>query len=266
MESPANSQVISHFDAIFLSPHLDDAALSCGGTIHRLTSSGQRVLVVTVMAGDASSAVLSPFAESLHQRWQLKSGDLTDRRQEDIDACTVLKAQWLHWDIPDCIYRVDSTGKRPLYDSEESLFSEVNPLETDLINRIVHLMTALPDTEKIFIPLGMGHHVDHQLTRIAAEQWKKPSSFAYYEEYPYAESSVAAHVPLELTASWQSEVISLEQADIVVKTQAIACYKSQLSTFYDGQEDMIDSVTRYVTSVGGERFWASKEEYFESLA
>jgi hypothetical protein len=58
--------------SIFLSPHPDDAVLSCGGWIDQLAQNGERPLVLTVFGGDRPAAVpLSAFARSLHERWQL---------------------------------------------------------------------------------------------------------------------------------------------------------------------------------------------------
>ena len=37
---------------LFISPHLDDVVLSCGGYIHRLTTSGEKVVIVTVITAD----------------------------------------------------------------------------------------------------------------------------------------------------------------------------------------------------------------------
>ncbi|MFQ5421191.1 MAG: PIG-L family deacetylase, partial [Anaerolineae bacterium] len=68
------------YDAIYLSPHLDDAALSCGGQIFTRTSAGESVLVVTVMAGDAPPGLSSPIVEELHGRWQLPEGTVARRR------------------------------------------------------------------------------------------------------------------------------------------------------------------------------------------
>ena len=36
---------------LFVSPHFDDAVLSCGATMHRLRRLGERVMVLTVCAG-----------------------------------------------------------------------------------------------------------------------------------------------------------------------------------------------------------------------
>ena len=55
---------------IFISPHLDDAVLSCGGGIARLTCSGERVTVVTIFTGDQSPGEpLSTLAVRSHASW-----------------------------------------------------------------------------------------------------------------------------------------------------------------------------------------------------
>jgi len=56
-------------DWVFLSPHLDDAVLSCGGFIFELIQKGERVEICTICAGDPPPGELSPLAEMLHQRW-----------------------------------------------------------------------------------------------------------------------------------------------------------------------------------------------------
>ncbi|HRD99345.1 MAG TPA: PIG-L family deacetylase [Rubrivivax sp.] len=72
--------------AIYLSAHLDDAALSCGGLIHQQTRRGSVVAVVTLCAGDPPSASFSPFAEALHARWQLSPSEAVARRREEDHA------------------------------------------------------------------------------------------------------------------------------------------------------------------------------------
>jgi LmbE family N-acetylglucosaminyl deacetylase len=74
--------------SIFLSPHPDDAVLSCGGWIDQLAQDGERPLVLTVFGGDRPAAVpLSAFARSLHERWQLGDDAPARRRDEDRAAC-----------------------------------------------------------------------------------------------------------------------------------------------------------------------------------
>ena len=55
---------------IFLSPHYDDAALSCGGIIWEAVRRGAQVSIWTVCAATPPTGQLSPFAEELHARWE----------------------------------------------------------------------------------------------------------------------------------------------------------------------------------------------------
>jgi len=49
---------------IYLSSHLDDAVLSCGGTIHRLSAGGEAVQVMTLLAGNPTpGSEPLPYAE-----------------------------------------------------------------------------------------------------------------------------------------------------------------------------------------------------------
>jgi LmbE family N-acetylglucosaminyl deacetylase len=57
-------------DWIYLSPHLDDVVLSCGGLVWEQARQGERVEIWTICAGDPPPIPLSSFAASLHERWQ----------------------------------------------------------------------------------------------------------------------------------------------------------------------------------------------------
>ena len=91
---------------IYLSPHLDDVALSCGGLIWEQTQSGDSVEIWTICAGDPPQDRLSPFAEELHQRWRVGHNAVDIRREEDIHSCRLLGAKYRHFEVPDAIYRI----------------------------------------------------------------------------------------------------------------------------------------------------------------
>ncbi|MCA9933816.1 MAG: PIG-L family deacetylase, partial [Anaerolineales bacterium] len=150
------------YDAIYLSPHLDDVALSCGGQVYDLTAAGQSVLIVTIAAGDPPESPLSDFALALHSRWQLAADAVARRREEDAAACQVLGADCLHWDIPDCIYRLHPQTGAPLYTSNEALFGKVNEAETAVAAQLADRMCTLPPHDRVIAPLTVGNHVDHQ--------------------------------------------------------------------------------------------------------
>jgi LmbE family N-acetylglucosaminyl deacetylase len=243
------------YHAIYLSPHLDDAALSCGGQIFQQTANGQRVLIVTITAGDPPLAALSTYVQSLHERWQLASNAAAARRAEDLAASQILGAETQHWPLPDCIYRFDPVSKQPLYVSDADIFGAIHPSEQGLVDELVATLRQLPSHERLYVPLTIGHHVDHQLTRLAAERAFGPD-LTYYEDYPYAQTpgALAQVIPPGATG-WQATTVSLTEAALQVKIEAILAFRSQLSTFFTDRADLERQVRGYATLVGGERVW-----------
>ena len=114
---------------IYFSPHLDDVALSCGGLVWEQRRAGQRVSIWTLCAGDPPAGALSPFAQSLHARWQTGADAVALRRQEDIAACAALEAEYRHLDVPDCIYRRGEVSRQVIYASESDIFGELKAEE-----------------------------------------------------------------------------------------------------------------------------------------
>lgn len=96
---------------IYLSPHLDDVALSCGGLVWEQSQAGEQVEVWTVCAGDPPPGPLSPFAEELHRRWKTGPEAAQPRREEDKRSLEFLGASPRHFPLPDCIYRRAADGR-----------------------------------------------------------------------------------------------------------------------------------------------------------
>src|SRR5215510_3669383 len=92
---------------IYLSPHLDDAALSAGGLIYEQTQAGIPVEIWTFMCGDPQLTEHSPLTQRLHEIWGFADAAETvrERRKEDMRAAEILGAKVLHFDFLDCIYR-----------------------------------------------------------------------------------------------------------------------------------------------------------------
>lgn len=251
---------------LFLSPHLDDAALSCGASIHRLTRQGKAVTILTVTAGDpATSEVDSPKIQDLHQRWGVGDSPVAVRRREDEQAARALAARVIHLSVGDCIYRTVRLGGdvTALYPSEESLFGEVHPDDSALSEL---LATPLPQAEVIYAPLGVGHHVDHQITRdwaLGLKQRLPAITLKFYEEYPYVNDKMAVERALAFfgPGTMQVERVQVDEEDIEAKVNAIACYQSQISTFWHSLQAMAEATRQVMLEAGGgvpvERFWLS---------
>jgi LmbE family N-acetylglucosaminyl deacetylase len=245
---------------IYLSPHLDDAVLSCGGQIWQQARANTPVQVVSIFAGTpAAGAPLSPFAQELHTRWGHQADAASRRRGEDLAALDILGAGAIHWPYTDCIYRQTTDGLFP-YASEESLWEEIHPGEQGLLEELAARIAALPQDPGglVYAPLGIGHHVDHQIVRRAAETSGK--TLVYYADYPYAEDPQAVQIALESTEKqWQTELVLISERALDAKTAAIACYRSQLSTFWSDLVEMEGAIRAFAEQTGNgkpaERYW-----------
>lgn len=246
---------MNRYDAIYLSPHLDDAALSCGGQIFQQTAAGHRVLIVTAMAGDPPEGPLSAMAREHHERWQLTADAVARRREEDKTACQILGADCHHWEIPDCLYRRHPQTEQALYQDVSALFGAVAPAEEPLVEALAKKIAGLPLADQLFAPLAIGHHVDHQLVRQAAEKQVGRSQLCYYEDYPYAAVAEAVTAVIDADLGWQSRSIPLSATAVQAKIDAITAFRSQLSTFFQDQADLDQQIRAYTASVGGERIW-----------
>jgi len=244
------------YKAIYLSPHLDDAALSCGGQIFQETESRAPILIVTLMAGEpATDLQLSEFAKSLHERWELARNAVVVRRAEDVVACQILKADHLHWSVPDCIYRTDPATGEPCYPDWESIITTMHPADEAIVAWLVQHLQQLPAADQIYAPLTVGHHVDHRLTRLAAER-VFGNELIYYEDYPYAADSEEVTAVLTPTPeSWHCSSIELTVTAVRTKVDSIWAYASQRSSFFSTREDLEAKIEAYTAQVGGERHW-----------
>ena len=118
---------------IYLSPHLDDAALSCGGLIKQQTQAGERVEVWTVCAGEPPDGPLSMFAQVLHKRWGISDlRVVTERRREDLNGLEILGASVKHFSVPDAIYRRHPKTNEILYNAWEEMINGIAPGEERL--------------------------------------------------------------------------------------------------------------------------------------
>lgn len=223
----------------YLSPHLDDAILSCGGLIHRQARSGELVLVATICAGDPPQERHSAYLEWMHNKWGGGAAPIAVRREEDRKACERLRASYLHLPIPDAIYRIDADNK-PLYDSDEAIFSPLHPLDEELIGDLEYqLEQACPKQARLYIPMGYGGHVDHCLTRLAVANLEREK--VYYRELPYAIRGKQIPESLPLPEG-REELIRLSSMEMASWVEAIKDYQSQLSTFWTEEDQIIEEL------------------------
>lgn len=239
-------------DCLVLSPHLDDAALSLGAGLWQLAHDGARVLVVTLATAEPTRP-LSSVAADLHRRWGLQTEVVTRRRREDDRACAELGVESLHLGLTDALYRTDDDGE-VLYPSLGSLFGGPHPGDRSWREDLVDRLRRLPAAERVCIPLAAGHHVDHQLTRRAAEEAFEADPH-YYEDFPYSRKRWVRWKAMGRPWAWRSETWAVSDEALGAKVRAVACYASQLGTAFASLDDMEQQIRRFASRRGGERLW-----------
>lgn len=237
---------------IFLSPHLDDVALSCGGLVWELAHSGDSVAVWTIFAGDPPPGSLSPYAGSLHTRWAMEVDAVATRREEDGRSCQILGASPRYFSFLDAIYRRSPADGNALYTSDEALFGELNPMEADLIESLrLDLSALLPLEAELCCPLTIGGHVDHRLVRMAAERLDR--RLWYYADFPYV--VISANELSEFTREMSPRLFPVSKEGLAAWEASVAAHASQISTFWQDEAEMRTALKRYCSQEGGVRLW-----------
>jgi len=348
---------------VFVAPHPDDVALSCGGLIASLRELGQNVAILTVFSGADSSDGLTayqrealgfgskalwPSTEAFNRDAILSDvplspvwaadDDALEATQVDADAAAKRFWQRSSWyrrasirneslagqqvidelptqgavltgEIVDAATAGDLVARRRLEDERYAYFAEASIVFLDLpdavfrgyegddellgtprdddasVSAVLRREIDRLEPQQIYLPLGVGGHVDHRLCRQAGvdmlalgARWVMPGpeyagSVVFYEDFPYA---------------WWNEFRTLDElgpgaldglpgnvslfptyADIgdqiERKITGINIYESQVDRLFDGTREMATAVRAYGKSLGiagdldapAERYWRS---------
>lgn len=213
-------------DPVFVQPHFDDVALSCGGTVAGLAAAG-RPRIVTIFGG-VPEGESSEFVRFQHERWGLSDIDAVVRRREEDRAAAkqlgdTVDVVW--FDFLDAIYR------QPHYASDEALFGSLISEDRPLVAEIADELAPLGDV--FVVPMAIGKHVDHQLAFLAGKALQRSGKTVWlYADQPYTLDPGAFHERLGELGDPSScrHGVSPEQFDR--RWRAIECYGSQLPVVF----------------------------------
>ena len=140
-----------------LSPHLDDAAFSCGGLLAVLADAGWRVVMATAFTRSVPDPAGFALACQTDKGLAPEVDYMALRRAEDAAAAAILGVADVRWlDLLEAPHRG--------YDSAPALFGPVldgdgvwQPLAERLRGMLAELQPAL-----VLAPQGLGDHVDHR--------------------------------------------------------------------------------------------------------
>ncbi len=233
--------------AVFVAPHPDDVALSCGGTVALAARTGAPA-IVTLFAGQPTGD-LSAFAEFQHERWGIDAAAVAAaRRAEDEAAARALGESvaqtWL--DHLDAIYR------QPAYSSDDALFGRLLDEDLALIDVLVADLAALGAAEYV-VPLAAGNHVDHQLAfRAGRRLAARGASVWAYADVPYVIDNARAVTDRFARGTVrEARVVYLDDDAFERKCNAVECYPSQLPVLFRDLGDPRAALDRYARATGG---------------
>lgn len=211
------------------------------------------VSIWTICASDPPAGDFSPFAKELHARWKFGQNAPARRRLEDIRSCQQLGVDPHHFSIPDCIYRRDPQTNEFMYASEAALNGTLQPGDSQVILSLQReILKSLPPDANLVCPLGLGNHVDHQLTRQVAEGLD--CQVRYYPDYPYV-LRLKSQLDRMEQEGWLSQIFPISSAGLSAWKDSISAHASQISTFWASDLEMRQAITDYLHSNCGIRLW-----------
>lgn len=260
MQLETIAQLNNSYDHVYISPHLDDTALSCGGAIAGQIAAGQKVLSITICtAAPDPAGPFSALADEFHGQWSLPPEQaVAARLAEERVAMERLDLDYWWAGRLDAIYRFPQA-----YNTRESLFNTPDPRDpqfADLTDLFGELRERMPQA-RFYAPLGIGLHVDHLIV-YATIRAALGDDIALYEDLPYVAWPGCYQARMAQLAGQQLESRSVAiDATLERKVHAIHAYASQLRELFGGGAAMEQQIGAYAASVApegaryGERLW-----------
>jgi LmbE family N-acetylglucosaminyl deacetylase len=205
------------------------------------------------------------------------AGDVMARRRiEDERYAYFAEASIVFLDLPDAVFRG--------YEGDDQLLGEPR-VDDEAPFELLGREIARLEPQKVYLPLGVGGHVDHQLCRQVGvhllgerRRWVMPGpeyagTIVFYEDFPYAwwnGFTGLADLGSDALAGMPSDVsLFPAYADVTDqierKITGIAMYESQMERLFDDTKAMGNAVRTYARALAdlgdvdgfAERYWVT---------
>jgi LmbE family N-acetylglucosaminyl deacetylase len=243
---------------LFLSPHLDDAVLSCGALME--SAAGSRKVVVATLFTESGPAPHTRAARSfLRQCSARDAGSLFEaRRREDAAVLSELGVQFVHLGATDALFRKrqemmlgsgalgravpELVHRYPTYRFDIAL-GRISRADASLISIFRDTVAGLIEqhsAELVFCPVGVGRHVDHLITRMVGEHFAE--HVVFYSDFPYDQTFEPDEAFLERKrlAPW------LWEDQIPAKHRLVRQYATQADALFPNGHIPVAPETYYV--------------------
>ena len=238
-------------DVLALSPHLDDAVFSAGGTLARLAAAGARVTVATVFTATVPDPQGFALACQLDKGLGPEVDYMALRRAEDAAACAAVGAEPRHLPFREAPHRG--------YASAPELFAGARPGD-DAAAQVAPALAALVEElrpDLLLAPQAVGAHVDHVQVVRALDALGFDLPVLWWRDHPYAIRPGTPPEPhRERFAGLETAAVALDADARARRTAGALAYASQLGFQFGGAEaaravfDAADPVERFAASPG----------------
>jgi LmbE family N-acetylglucosaminyl deacetylase len=222
---------LKNYDVVVLSPHIDDAFLSMGGTIGKLSKDND-ILVIDIFGN--TTFTVNHTEPELVKEVRTKEDKLninkilTNQSTQKLLDLSIL-------DYPDAVERgmeLSSISDYPRVDSE-TIESE-NYLKQNLVKKIEKIIN---DTKAstFYIPSCVGEHIDHVIVR--------ESFFDTLKKFDNKKFNIFSYFELPYSLNNKISYMIKEKVDINInlKLDLVSTYESQL---FD-MEKLLDSIKNF---------------------
>lgn len=247
---------------LVLSPHLDDAILSCGGWMAEAAGRGNRILVYNLFCLPYQGP-FSKLAQEVHACWGGLRCMPALRLEEDHRAMELIGAEVLIGDVCDLIYRKNPEGEW-LYTEMEDIQGKRRLEDNALVGHYFDKIQRMFRRETVLVcaPRGLGMHIDHLLAfDVGMRLQRSGYEIEFYEDLPYAMNEQREITKLPGSNEMAPAVNLFSMESLHRKVEALRCYQSQIGGLFGDEAKMEQEISRYALEVsgrqdmGGERVW-----------
>jgi len=218
--------------ALFISPHLDDVAFSCGGTLIDLVQGDWHVVLCTIF----TRSVASPQGFALACQTDKGIAPAVDymalRRGEDEQFAKIAG-------VNELLHLAHVEAPHRGYNAAPELFAGVH--EDDQIwEQLVNDLRRLDDEyapDLVFAPQGLGNHVDHLQVIKGLLMTKLADRTCWYRDTPYIIRRPTAAPSTLLPHHLHEQGVAIDQT-IERKIAGCCAYMTQIGFQFGGEAEV----------------------------